>query len=344
MKFMSLIPKIVHGMNLKQGSMVLLQFWGENNDLDVLDTFALELGKKGCFPFKYQYSQKYLKNYYSEISPDNLKYPDEFFKIFSHCDVVIDICMYTPPTPHAEFPKDKLPFYGAYMRSLFQQLSTKDTFIQIKVPTLENAMAEGVEFEIFQEAMLKALDVDYSKIKTNCLTISNKFKNKNLVSIFTGDDKKLSLELGVRPWNNDDGTGSFPCGEVYIAPLENSANGEILIPYMFLNGAKLHDVLLEFKQGTLINSSHHEFYDFIKSLPAGCNILSELGFGLNENVTELIGYGPLDEKCMGTCHIALGMNHMFGGTNNCPFHEDYIFIPNRIEADGIILFENGKFL
>ncbi len=40
---------------------------------------------------------------------------------------------------------------------------------------------------------------------------------------------------------------------------------------------------------------------------------------------DLIGYTPIDEKALGTYHIGLGMNHLFGGQNNCKFHMDFVF-------------------
>ena len=37
------------------------------------------------------------------------------------------------------------------------------------------------------------------------------------------------------------------------------------------------------------------------------------------------GFTLVDEKALGTYHIGLGMNHLSGGKNNCPFHMDFVF-------------------
>ena len=66
------------------------------------------------------------------------------------------------------------------------------------------------------------------------------------------------------------------------------------------------------------------------------NILAEFGIGLNPKAT-LIGNTLLDEKSLGTAHIALGMNTVFGGINNCSYHLDQIFKNPKILVDGKIL-------
>ena len=52
-------------------------------------------------------------------------------------------------------------------------------------------------------------------------------------------------------------------------------------------------------------------------------IVCELGLGMNPNVADLCGYTVLDEKMAGTFHIAVGMNVMFGGTNEASDHVDF---------------------
>ncbi len=344
MNFINLIPKIVKFMNLKKGSIVLLQFWGENKDLEILDKIAIEVAKNGAIPIRWQYSSEFIKEYYSNTPEEYLNFPEDYFEIFKIAHSVIDICMYTPPTPHKDFPKEKIKFYAAYMKKLFQCLSDKEYFIQLKVPTTENADYEKIDFEIFKNAMLNAYNIDYDKLKIRSEELVCKLKDCNSIEIYTDEDKKLSFKLNNRCWFKDDGTGSLPCGEIYIAPVENSVEGSIIIPLIYLDDITLKDVYMEFKDGKLINCSSEELFSFIKSFPGDSSILGEFGIGLNENVKNIMGYTPLDEKCMGTAHIALGMNFIFGGKNNSNFHMDYVFTPDKIEANGIVIMDKGSLL
>lgn len=59
-------------------------------------------------------------------------------------------------------------------------------------------------------------------------------------------------------------------------------------------------------------------------LPRENRIVCELGPGMNPNVTDLCGYTLLDEKMVGTFHIAVGANTMFGGENRATDHGDFV--------------------
>lgn len=344
MDFINVIPNMVSGFEIKKGALVLLNFWGENKDLAILDKFTLEVAKAGGVPIRWQQSKELIKDYYTEVAPEYLEFPDKYFEIFKLADVVVDIFMYGA-APHKDFPKDKFPLYGAYMRKLFGSLSKgKELFIQVRVPTEENAMSEGIDYEIYKTSMYNALSIDLKKLKKDCTELVSKLNGKNKVTIYTGENNTLSFNLENRQWHKDDGTGDVPCGEVYIAPIEESAEGEILIPQVILEGEKLSNVRLEFKLGKLVNCSSKELMEFIKQFPGDNDIIAEFGIGLNENIQGLIGCDVIDEKCKGTAHIAVGMNDIFGGKNSSPLHMDFIFTPVKIEVDGELLMEKGNII
>lgn len=341
MNFINLIPNIVGGFEVKKGSLVLLNFWGENSDLEILDKFTLEIAKAGAVPIRWQQSRELIKDYYTEVASEYLEFPDKYFEVFKLADVVIDIFMYAP-IPHKDFPKEKFPFYGAYMRKLFGSLTEgKELFIQVRVPTEENARGEDIDYEKYKTSMYNALSIDFKKLKTDCTELVEKLSDKNKVVIYTEGNRSLSFNLEKRQWYKDDGTGDIPCGEVYIAPIEESAEGEILIPQFTLDGTKFSSVLLEFKTGKLVNCSTKEIMEHIKECPGDNDILAEFGIGLNGNIKELIGSPVFDEKCKGTAHIAIGMNDMFGGKNSSQLHMDFIFTPVKIEVDGELLMKGS---
>lgn len=333
-KFIDVIPNIAEGFDVSKGDIVLLHFWGENNELDVLDRFAIEIAKKGAFPLKMQQSREFIKNYYTEVDGEHLGLPDEYFETFKAANVVIDICMYTPPTPHKDFPREKINYYRENMMKIFRNVTEgKKYFIQVKVPTAENAAMIGVDSEVFEKSMINAAMVDYKELKRMCSEEVEKFEGKSNVEMFFGNEK-FSFSIEGREWHKDDGNGDVPAGEIYIAPIEESGQGTVTIPKLIFNGVTYENVKLTFKDGVLIESSLKELIDEIKSCPGDGDKLAEFGIGLNENITELIGYSAYDEKIKGTVHIAVGMNDMFGGKNSAPMHMDFILKPDRILVDG----------
>lgn len=342
MNFTDFIPNIVRGFEIKKDWVVLLNFWGENCDLEILDKFTLEVAKAGGVPVRWQQSRELTKAYFTEVPEGNLSFPDKYFEIFKLADAVVDIFMYSA-APHKDFPKDRFPLYGAYMRKLFNALTEgKELFIQVRVPTEENAEGEDIDYEIYREAMLSALSVDIIELKKECAGLVNKLMGKNRVDIYTGNNSVLAFNLEGRQWYKDDGTGDVPPGEVYIAPVEESAEGEILIPEVILEGKKLSNVYLKFKAGKLMGCSSEELMVFIKGFPGDSSMIAEFGMGLNDNVKKPTGCTLIDEKSKGTAHIAVGMNNLFGGRNSSPLHMDFVFTPVKIEVDGTLLMNGSK--
>jgi len=51
-----------------------------------------------------------------------------------------------------------------------------------------------------------------------------------------------------------------------------------------------------------------------------------------------------DEKVLGTVHIALGRNQMWGGNNAAPTHLDGVIRQPTVRIDGELLIDDGRHL
>ena len=72
------------------------------------------------------------------------------------------------------------------------------------------------------------------------------------------------------------------------------------------------------------------------------DILGEVGFGVNPNVEKLTGVALLDEKKIGTVHIALGDNSDMGGDNESSIHCDMVSELPTVLVDGKIIIEKSS--
>lgn len=330
MEFIDLIPNICEGFPFDKDDFVLLNFWGDNGDLAILDLLSENLSKKGVVPFKHHCSNSFFERVVLNLIRNDLETPQEYLEYLASFKYVIDIFMYPPSLPN-EISELEITKFKKYLGELFNALTEdKEYYIQLNVPTKINATKAGLDYDIYYSAMCNALSVDFPVLKKVCKEKVESIKGKSNIEIVTGENYSLKLDISNRQWYVDDGCGDFPPGEVYIAPLENNSNGDLLIPMINLRGKIYNDVLMTFENGRVINSSSKELYDFLNSLPENFRILCEFGIGLNPQVKELIGFTPIDEKALGTYHIGLGMNHFFGGENNCPFHMDFVFTSDNI--------------
>lgn len=341
MKIIDVVPSMVQALDINRNELILVQLWGENRDKIMLDRFSIEIAKVGGIPFQMQYSREFLKEYFSTVSAYNLDFPPRYFEIFKPFTTIVDIMTY-PPTPPDDFPKDKLPQYTMYMEQLFKTLGQTRT-VQIKLPTPENAQAVGVEFKLFEEVIVNALNIDYQKLKHNCNVLLRLFKSAQTITIHTDYDRKLSFGIQGRRWIVDDCTTDMPGGEIYIAPVEESVYGEILIPEIKVENRMFNDVIMRFDRGKLVESSCPELMKHLESIPGGSDIFAEFGIGLNQGITEKLNYFPIDKKTFGLTHVSLGNNQKSGGIVTSSSRMDFLFTPFMMEVDREIIMEFGEF-
>jgi aminopeptidase len=174
--------------------------------------------------------------------------------------------------------------------------------------------------------------------------------NRELRVVAEGTD--LTLDVGGRTWIAADGHENSPDGEVFTAPHETSAEGEIRFTYpAVFRGRQVHDVRLRFRGGEVVEASAgrgQEFLEEMLSVDGGSRRLGEFAFGLNDAVGAFTGNILFDEKIGGTVHLALGSAYPeCGGTNRSALHWDMICdlrSGSEVYADGELVYRDGRFL
>ncbi len=328
-------------IGIQKGEVVLLQFWGEEADRELLHKFSNQVAALGASPMEYQHARSNYVGLFKNVKEGC--FSENYFKLFGAVDIVIDICLYRPVIPSADFPKESMEMYRSFMRNLFQTFIQKKKLVQLRVPTIENATESGLSYEVYEKLMIKAYDIDYLALKNKCQDFVKPISKAVEVIINTGKQKKLTMSIEGRDWEIDAGDGDLPCGEVSIAPIENKTNGEIFFETLFYEDIntqgkkKIDNITITVKEGRMLTSNSEEFNEYLKCLPLNGNVVCEFGIGINEGINELTGYELLDEKMLGTFHIAIGNNTMFGGKNDSPLHQDFVGTGRVIIGDMQVL-------
>ena len=143
----------------------------------------------------------------------------------------------------------------------------------------------------------------------------------------------------------------MPDGEVFTAPIENTANGKIRFTYPGIYmGKEVEDISLVFKEGKVVKASATKGEDLLKQIIEipGANHIGEAAIGTNYGITKFTKNMLFDEKMGGTVHFALGNAYSeSGGTNKSAIHWDILKDMKKsaeIIADGEPFYRNGKFL
>jgi aminopeptidase len=180
------------------------------------------------------------------------------------------------------------------------------------------------------------LNVDYAAMQNRADLLFKGFEKVVTAHIYTELGTDLVLDLKDRPIVSDlkatpSKGANLPCGEVFCCPVENGANGTLVIDGCFGScGIVPSPVTLVLENGVVTDISCEdqtilEQVTTLMDTDAGSRTIAELGIGLNpgarlsDNMLEA-------EKVQGTAHIAFGSNQgMPGGQNISQTHIDYLF-------------------
>lgn len=167
----------------------------------------------------------------------------------------------------------------------------------------------------------------------------------------TAEDTDLTFSVQDRKWINSDGKRNMPSGEVFTAPIENSANGTIRFDFPGIySGREVEDIRLSFKDGKVAKASAAKGGELLQQLLRvdGVDHIGETAIGTNYGITRFTKNMLFDEKMGGTMHIALGNSYPeTGGLNKSAIHWDILKDMKKdgeIHVDGKLVYKEGKFL
>ncbi len=213
--------------------------------------------------------------------------------------------------------------------------------------------------DIFFDSIRQTFKPELVKL---CKIYERSLKGRDTVRIVHEDGTDLSFRIKGRPVLVDDGVISdvdmrngdvgvnIPAGEVFLAPLEYSANGWIRFENVSTHGfGKLKGLELTFKKGKVVKYSAEEgvenFTKFLKANTGEKDRIAEFGIGTNKGAKYTGGSIIIDEKIKGTVHIAIGSNRgAYHGKNRASSHLDMIkdMKNGQAFADGKIFMDGGK--
>jgi leucyl aminopeptidase (aminopeptidase T) len=204
----------------------------------------------------------------------------------------------------------------------------------------------GSGFFITQALLEGALSADYRSVSRTVKEIHERLSGVQQVRITAANGTDLTLSIEGRSLHQETGLlrapGAYcnlPAGEVFVAPIEESAEGTLVVDLSIGDIPMARPVLFRFHSGRteVVGDDHIEarLRQRLGDDPWAWTI-GELGIGANRFMVPQ-GWAPIDEKVLGTAHIALGSNRSFGGRNAAETHYDLVFRPERIYLDGSLL-------
>lgn len=211
------------------------------------------------------------------------------------------------------------------------------------------ATMPGITEEMFREG---AITADYSAVAELTERVTAILDGGSEVRIETGGGKHvLRMSIAGRKAISSTGvyrkpgqSGNLPSGESYLAPVEGTAEGELLVTGSIAGIGRLEEpVLLTIAGGRLQDAEGPvgaRFLAMLDKSPLGRNV-AELGIGTNDKA-RVTGNILEDEKIYGTVHVAFGSNDTFGGTVKAGIHLDAVVLGADVYIDDYLLVSEGR--
>jgi hypothetical protein len=201
---------------------------------------------------------------------------------------------------------------------------------------------------------MDAMNTNYARLRKKGMAIKKKWDKAKEIRVKTEAGTDITFDVdgmkaiaNVGEYHKPGRGGNMPAGEVYIPPKGfYGVNGVFVIDGSMktVNGSLLAKdplrvhvkdgrvVKIEGMQADLLEQTFRKFEDRAK-YPERVRHIGELGIGINPGAV-LIGSMIMDEKVLGTGHIAFGSNYWFGGDIRTVFHGDQVFKKPVYYLDG----------
>ncbi len=252
-----------------------------------------------------------------------------------------------PPRPVAEAMKSADVIIAPTSKSLThtkaRQEATKSGARIASMPT------------ITEEMMARTLSADYLTIKERSLKFRDLLSQGNEVRVTTPAGTDLTFSIAGREAMADTGIlvekgafGNLPAGEACMAPIEGKTSGVAVVDGSMAGvGVIKTPIRMVIKDGYITEITGGDEAKALSKLLEDkgkeAKNIAELGIGTNEKATP--SGSPLeDEKVMGTVHIGIGDNIIFGGKVKAPLHLDGIMKKPTLVIDGKTVIKDGKHL
>ncbi|MFW6014677.1 MAG: aminopeptidase [Candidatus Nanoarchaeia archaeon] len=210
---------------------------------------------------------------------------------------------------------------------------------------------------VTEEMFERAINVDYGAMHRLTNRIAGLIDDAGEIKVTTGKGTNLTFNVSERiSYGRDAGIysapgsfGNLPAGEAFVAPIEGSATGILVVDESVGGLGKVDEpISIKIENGMAVKIEGNKIAEELMKKLESINDkfaynIAEFGIGTNASA-QISGNTLEDEKVFGTCHVALGNNRGFGGVVDVPLHLDCVINEPDIFIDGRKIFEKGRCL
>jgi len=347
---------VVKSMRIAAGESVFI--YTICDGLDLAEAIALECDLVGAKPLVAAYSDEYMTK---SLTKPNEKFIESTPKHWVRAMEATDAYIGIGRPALAEVPVPRIGAWRRARKPISDAMDKKSVrWVGIGYPTPKRAKESGVTLTKCKNATLSALDIDYHELAMKGRSIVEAVSDSTSVHVTSDRGTDIEFQVKGRKWIIDDGIISkedielgdvglnLPCGEVFTCPIETTANGTAFfdVPTNYW-GHKISGLKLRFKDGKIVSfdaeQGKKDFKEVLDAATGDKDRIAEFAVGLNPKA-QFINDILVDEKVLGTIHIAIGNNKgpAYGGKNDSSIHWDLIMTHPTVKVDRKTIMKDGK--
>lgn len=331
------------------------------HNIPLAEEIAEECFKKGADVLLNLYTDRYLLSYMNELSIESLRQPSVFCRALTEISTV-EIwagATYDPSILRSIPPeKDAAASQGeaAAHWPMAKEKKVRTLGVGLALVTEPRAKAYGFDYKQWSRMMTEASNVNYSVLVEKGHALQRILSSSESFHVRSEDGTDLKFKTSGRRWRVSDGVideedmkggnldDHIPAGNIYIAPLEDSAEGTVVCnvqePY---RGRQVSRVRWAFKEGRAVDFSGDESIGRLK------DDWDKAGGDKDRFAYFSIGFNPraqpnytINSVVEGTASVGIGGNEDIGGINKPGFFYIGSLSGATVNADGNLVVKEGK--
>ncbi len=328
---------------VKVGEKVMVHYVG-NSCLPLVRAVVKEIYKAGGSPFlkhvEPSLERELLLNanetqldYRAAIELEEMKGMDAFIGIRASDNV----------SELADVPGENMQLYSKKMVPVMTERVNNTRWVVLRYPNAAMAQLANTSVESFEEFYFDVCNIDYRKMSKAMDGLVALMEKTDKVHI-KGEGTDLTFSIKDIPVVKCDGFYNIPDGEVFTAPVKDTANGTLSYncPAVY-EGVTYENIKLTFKDGKIVEatSSDTERINKVFDTDAGARFIGEFAIGVHPTILKPMKDTLFDEKIMGSFHFTPGKCYEDASNGNkSAIHWDLVCIQTPEYGGGEIYFDD----
>ncbi|MBI5971334.1 MAG: aminopeptidase [Deltaproteobacteria bacterium] len=340
-----------HSARVKKGDRVLISASSELAKPLVLEVYK-EVMKAGAHPTASIAFEETSNIFYDYANDDQIRnFPKTKLFEAKNIDCAITIRAASNKKALSNVDPKRIAARSKVIRPISEVIVNETRWVLCNFPTNALAQEADMSLEEYERFLYNATNIDWMAVRRKEEKLKNAMDRAKEIHI-VGKDTDLKISIKGRKAIPCCGERNMPDGEVFLSPVEDSAEGHIFyeMPAIY-QGREVTGIRLRFSKGRVVDAvadKNEKFLITMLDTDKGARYLGEVGIGVNYGIQKFSKDILFDEKIGGTVHLAVGRSYEeAGGKNVSAIHWDMIKDLRKggaILLDGRTIQKNGKFL